>query len=42
MPAPRPLSVAQVLEATVGGTGQYLMDVCLGLSRERFQQTAII
>jgi len=42
MPAPRPLSVAQVLEATAGGTGQYLMDICLGLPRERFRQSAVI
>ena len=38
----RLISVAHVLEATVGGTGQHLMDVCLGLPREGFQQTAII
>ncbi|MGD9498696.1 MAG: glycosyltransferase family 4 protein [Armatimonadota bacterium] len=36
------IAVAHVLEATVGGTRQYLLDVCLGLPSERFAQTAIV
>lgn len=36
------ITVAHVLEATAGGTRQYLLDVCLGLPRERFAQTAIV
>lgn len=40
--ADNPITIAHVLEATVGGTRQYLMDVCLGLPRERFRQTAVV
>lgn len=36
------ITVAHVLEATTGGTRQYLLDVCLGLPAERFAQTAIV
>lgn len=36
------ITVAHVLEATAGGTRRYLLDVCLGLPRERFAQTAIV
>ncbi len=36
------ITVAHVLEATAGGTRQYLLDVCLGLPAERFAQTAIV
>ena len=38
----QPIRVAQVLEATAGGTRQYLMDVCLGLDPARFTQTAVV
>ena len=38
----QPIRVAQVLEATAGGTRQYLMDVCLGLDPTRFAQTAVV
>ena len=40
--APEPIRIAHVLEATAGGTRQYLMDVCLGLPGERFAQTAVV
>ncbi|NLO05945.1 MAG: glycosyltransferase family 4 protein [candidate division WS1 bacterium] len=36
------ISVCHVLEATAGGTRQYLMDACLGLPTDRFEQTAIV
>jgi len=42
LPPDRPISIAHVLEATEGGTKQYLMDVCLGLPPERFRQTALV
>lgn len=38
----QPIRIAHVLEATAGGTRQYLMDVCLGLPRARFAQTAVV
>lgn len=37
-----PISVCHILEATAGGTRQYLMDVCLGLPAEEFRQTAVV
>jgi len=40
--AAEPIKIAHVLEATAGGTRQYLMDLCLGLPRERFAQTAVV
>ncbi len=40
--ASAPITIAHVLEATAGGTRQYLMDACLGLPRERFRQTAVV
>jgi len=36
------ITVCHVLEATEGGTRQYLRDVLLGLSAERFEQTAVV
>ena len=36
------IAVCHVLEATEGGTRQYLSDVCLGLPAERFEQTAVV
>jgi glycosyltransferase involved in cell wall biosynthesis len=36
------ITVCHVLEATQGGTGQYLRDVLLGLPAERFEQTAVV
>lgn len=36
------IRVCHVLEATEGGTRQYLMDACLGLPADRFQQTAVV
>lgn len=36
------ITIVHVLEATAGGTRQYLLDVCLGLPAERFAQTAIV
>ncbi len=36
------ITVCHVLEATEGGTRQYLSDVCLGLPAERFEQTAVV
>ncbi len=36
------ITVAHVLEATAGGTRRYLLDVCLGLPRDRFRQTAVV
>ncbi len=40
--APEPIRIAHVLEATAGGTRQYLMDLCLGLPADRFAQTAVV
>lgn len=40
--ASEPIRIAHVLEATAGGTRQYLMDVCLGLPAQRFAQTAVV
>ncbi|MFW5868713.1 MAG: glycosyltransferase, partial [Armatimonadota bacterium] len=36
------ITVCHVLEATEGGTRQYLRDVLLGLPAERFEQTAVV
>ncbi|MFW6437777.1 MAG: glycosyltransferase family 4 protein, partial [Armatimonadota bacterium] len=36
------IRVCHVLEATEGGTRQYLNDVLLGLPAERFEQTAVV
>lgn len=36
------IKVCHVLEATEGGTRQYLNDVLLGLPAERFEQTAVV
>ncbi|MGC9318097.1 MAG: glycosyltransferase family 4 protein [Armatimonadota bacterium] len=43
MPGPESrIRVCHVLEATEGGTRQYLMDACLGLPADRFDQTAVV
>ncbi|MGI5817901.1 MAG: glycosyltransferase family 4 protein [Armatimonadota bacterium] len=39
---PDRIAVCHVLEATEGGTRQYLSDVLLGLPSERFEQTAVV
>lgn len=36
------IRVCHVLEATEGGTRQYLSDICLGLPSGRFEQTAVV
>ncbi|HCA45963.1 MAG TPA: hypothetical protein DEP45_01030 [Armatimonadetes bacterium] len=42
MADPERTAVCHVLEATEGGTRQYLSDLCLGLPAERFEQTAVV
>ncbi len=42
MADPERIRVCHVLEATEGGTRQYLGDLCLGLPAGRFEQTAVV